>query len=78
MENNMERLICYPTQCYNVPIGKVEKKFVLTLLVELDGIRGHKWKFKNVIAFHTVILQHIGPVTGAKIICARIDAQLDL
>ena len=52
-----------------------EKSF-LTLEVEICGIRGHKWNAKCVIIFQTVILKHVRLVTGAKNICAQIDAQL--
>ena len=37
-----EKLLCMPTQRYNVPSGKFERRFVGILSVELDGVCARK------------------------------------
>ena len=61
-----KELVCLPTQKYDVPSVRVGKRFVPTLAVELDGIQGRKWNAERVIFVHTVILQRVLLVTGAK------------
>ena len=46
-------------------------------MAEIDGIQGCKWNANHVTVFYSVILQHVWLVTGAKMICSRIDDQLD-
>ena len=53
-----EKLVCMTTQRYDAPSGKVGKRFVVILSVELDGIRARKWNAERVIIFQSVILQH--------------------
>ena len=40
-----------PTQRYDAPSGKVGKRFVGILSVELDGVRARKWNAERVIIF---------------------------
>ena len=68
----MGKIIYIPTQCFNIPSGKVERTFVGTPYLKLDGVRYQKWKSDRVIVFQSVILQHAQGVNNAKNICARI------
>ena len=52
-----EKIVCIPTQRYDAPSGKVGKRFVGILSVELDGICARKWNTERVIFFQSVILQ---------------------
>ena len=61
-----KKLVCLPTQRYNVTSGQVRKRFVSTLTAEPNGRRGRKWNAERVIVFQTFILQRVRPVTGAK------------
>ena len=54
----MEKLVCMPTQRYDATYGKVGKRFVVILSVELDGFCARKWNAERVIVFKYVILQH--------------------
>ena len=55
-----------PTQRYDVPPSRVEKRFVWTITVELDRIQNQKWNAERAIIFQTVILQRVRLVPGAK------------
>ena len=68
-----EKLVFFPTQLYNAPSGKVDKRFVANISVEIDGIRAWKWNSNRVIVFQSVILQHDQAVSNSKYICARIQ-----
>ena len=57
MSSVVEKLMCFPTQCYDAPSGKVGKIFVGILSVELDGSRDRKWNVERVIVFQSIILQ---------------------
>ena len=46
-----EKLICMPIQRYNAPSGKVGKRFVGILYVELHGVLYRKWNVERVIVF---------------------------
>ena len=52
-----EKLVCFPTQHYGAPSGKVGKRFVGILSVELDGVYVRKGNSERVIVFQSVILQ---------------------
>ena len=67
-----------PTHHYDVLFGQVEFCFVLNLAVEVNIIWGWKRNAEFMIIFKTVTLQRIWLVTGAKTMCARIEARLDL
>ena len=66
MVGEMEKLVCFPTQCYEVPSGRFRKRFVLTFAADIDGIGGRKWNAERAVVFQTVILQRVHLVTGAK------------
>ena len=70
------KFVYHLTQHYNVPSFCVRKTFVSNLASALDGIQTQKWNIKQVIIFHTVILQRVWLVTGAKNICTQIDDRL--
>ena len=67
-----EKLLCFPSQRYEVTSGCVGKEFVSNLVAELNGIRHRKCKYDRVIVFQSVILKLVRLVTGAKNICAQI------
>ena len=71
-----EKLVYFPTQCYDVPFGLVGSFFISTFAVKLDDIRARKWNAEQVIVFQAVILQRTRLITGAKNICTQIDAQI--
>ena len=73
MASEMEKLVCFTTQNYNVPSDMVDKRFVSTIAAEIDSIKGRKWNAEQAIVFQTVILQRVRLVTGVKNICARIN-----
>ena len=43
------KLVSMPTQCYDVPSGKVGDIFVGILYVELDWVCARKWNSERVI-----------------------------
>ena len=45
------KMVCLPTQLYDVTSGRVSEKFVLTIYEDLDDIQGQKWNAKRVIIF---------------------------
>ena len=53
----MKKLVCMPTQLYDAPSGKVGKRFVGILSVELDGVCARRWNAERVIVFQSVILK---------------------
>ena len=57
VKNNVGKLVCMPTQCYDAPSGKVGKIFVGILSVELYGVCARRWNAERVIVFQSVILQ---------------------
>ena len=69
--SNVEKLVCLPTQRYNVPSRKFGRKIVTTLSVELNGIQDWKWNSERVIVFQLVILQRSQDVNNAKNIRAH-------
>ena len=78
MVGEMEKLICFPTERYDILSGQARKRFLLTLAAELNGIRHWKWKSELVIIFQMVILQQARLVTVTKNIQAKIDSRIDL
>ena len=73
-----KKLVFMPTQRYEAPSGKVGKRFVEILSVEIDGVRDRKWKAERVIVFHSVTLQHAQGVNNSPQIRKRILFRLDL
>ena len=60
------KIVCMPTQQYNVPSVKVGRIFVRTLTLELDGVCARKWNSERVIIFQSVILQRAQGVNNSK------------
>ena len=54
------------TQLYDVPYGKVGRRFVEILSVEFDGVRARKWNSERVIVFQLVILQRAQGINNSK------------
>ena len=57
MASAVEKLVCMTTRHYDAPSGKVRKRFVGILSVELDRVCARKWNTERVIVFQSVILQ---------------------
>ena len=57
-----------PTQPYDVSSGKVEKRFVGIMSVEVDGVCDRKWNAEGVIIFQSVILQRAQGVIRKRIL----------
>ena len=77
-QSRWEKLVCMPTQRYDAPSGKVGKRFVVILSVELDGVRVRKWNAKRVIVIQFVILQLAQSVNNYAQIRKRFFFRLDL
>ena len=73
-----KKLVCLPTQRYDAPSGKVGKRFVGIVSVELDGVRARKWNTERVIVFQSVILQYSQGVNNYAQTRKRILFQLDM
>ena len=52
------KLVCLPTQLYDVLSGRVGKNYVSNLAAENYGIRAQKWNAEWAIVFQMVILLH--------------------
>ena len=61
----------------NPPSGKVGKRFVGILSVELDGFCARKWNAERVVFFQSVILQHAQGVNNYTQILKRVLFRLD-
>ena len=73
----MKKIVCMPTQRYNVPSGKVGKRFFGILSIEIDGVCARKWNSERVTVFQSVILQHTQGVNNPTQICKLILFGLD-
>ena len=67
-----EKLVFMPTQRYDAPSGKVGKRFLVILSVELDDVRSRKWNAERVIVFQSVILQRAQGVKNSAQIRKRV------
>ena len=67
-----------PTQLYDAPSGKIEKRFKGILSILLDGVQSRNWNSERVIVFHSVILQHAQGVKNSAKMRKRIFFRLDL
>ena len=67
-----EHLFYIPAQRYIAPSGKLRKRFVGILYVELDGVCTRKWNAERVILFYSVILQCAQDVNNSAQIRMRI------
>ena len=72
-----EKLVCMPTQRYGAPSGKVRKRFVGILSVELDRVCSRKWNVERVIIFQSVILQRAQGINNSAKIRKHILFQLN-
>ena len=70
--NHGEKIVCMLTQRYDTPSGKVRKRFLEILSVELDGVCARKWNAERVIVFQSVMLQHSQGVNNSVQIRKRI------
>ena len=66
-----------PTQRIYAPSGKLRKKFVEILSVELDCVRAMKWIVDRVIVFQYVVLQRAHGINNSAQICKRILSRLN-
>ena len=62
---------------YDTPSGRVGRRFIGTLGVDLKGVRDRLWNLKQFIVFQTVILQRARYVTASQAIRRRIGKRLD-
>ena len=72
------RVVSYDHQKYELPPGKVGKRFVSTLALEFKGVRERRWNSERPLIFPAVILCKSRSVTNAGNIRARIWQRLDL
>ena len=70
-------LAVMPSRRYDVPSGKVRRRFVRTLREELKGVRDRRWNSERFIIFQTVTLQQARHVTAFQAIRCRIEKRLD-
>ena len=80
MEGSRERwrtLAAMPARRYDVPSGRVGRRFVQALAAELTGIWQRRWNAERFIVFQTVTLQHARHVPKSCEIRQRIDRRLD-
>ena len=49
MAREVKKIVSITTQCYGVPYGRIENRFVGIISVELDGIRNLQWNAESVI-----------------------------
>ena len=73
----MEKLAFMPARWYDALSGRVGRRFVHALAVELIGFRQHRWNAERFIIFQTVILQRALNVIKSCEIRRRIDRRLD-
>ena len=61
---------------YDALSGKVGRRFVGTLGVEMQGVRDRRWNSERFIVFQTVILQRARHVTKSHAMRRRIEKRL--
>ena len=71
------KLVCMPNQRYDAPSGKVRKRFLVILSVELGGVYVRKWNAERVIVFKSVILQRAQGVNNSAQFIKRILFRLN-
>ena len=62
---------------YDASRGRVGRRFVGTLGVDLKGVRDRLWNSERFIVFQTVILQRSQYVTASQAIRRRIGKRMD-
>ena len=67
-----EKIVCMPTQRYDVPSGRVGNRFVGILSVEFDEVRARNWNSERVIFFQSAVLQRVQGVNNSAKIRKRI------
>eukprot|EP00957_Ditylum_brightwellii_P027238 2059504-Ditylum_brightwellii.AAC.1 len=77
-QQRWQSLTALPCQRYNVPSGKVGRRFIELFTKELDGVVERQWNSERFIVFPIVILQRLKGTTASHDICWRIDHRLDL
>ena len=70
-------LAVMPLRRHDAPSGRVGRKFVGTLGVDLKRVRDRLWNSEQFIVFQTVILQRDRNVTASQAIRRRIRKRLD-
>ena len=70
-------LAVMPPLRYDAPSGKVGRRFVNVLAMELRVIRDRRWNSERFIVFQTVTLQRARHVTASRDIRRRIEKRLD-
>ena len=60
------KLVCMPTQKYDVPSVWIGNIFVGIISVELDKIWNRQWNAKRAIILQTVILQRVSGAFGSR------------
>ena len=70
-------VIVFPTQWYGVPSVRIGKRFVETIVVEIDRVWNRHWNAERVV-FQMVILQKVCLVSGASNIRDWINSRLNL
>ena len=66
-----------PPRRYDAPSGKVGRRYVHALALELRGIRDRRWNSERFIVFQSVTLQRARHVTASRDIRRRIKKLLD-
>ena len=66
-----------PPRRYDAPIGKVGRRYVHALALELQEIRDRHWNSERFIVFQTVTLQRARHVTASRDIRRRIEKRLN-
>jgi hypothetical protein len=73
-----KRLIVFPGQTYNLPKGKVGKRFLFTLASILEGVKIRKWNSEVFLVFCMVVLQRgDATIRTARAIRDRLTWRLD-
>ena len=71
------RLIVFPSQMYDVPLGTVGKRFLEKIVELLEGTHDRRWNSERFIVFQMVVLQRSRDVKQAKYIRKRMTQQMD-
>jgi hypothetical protein len=71
------RLVVFRSTNYDVPKGKVGKRFLTLLTGELNGIRKRQWNAERFLIFQNVILQRERTVKRSRDIRQRLSRRMD-
>ena len=78
MAGEVKKLVIVPTQCFDVPSGRIGNRFVGIINVEIERIWDCQYNAERVIIFRTLPLQRVNGVYRARNIRDQIDSQLEL